>query len=63
MSVFLFFFSFSENVNFLNIQVLRGTLDQAGLPNVGIIAADGNWDVSRAMLVDSYLNDAVEVIG
>ncbi|XP_058235523.1 galactocerebrosidase isoform X1 [Hemibagrus wyckioides] len=45
------------------IQVLRGTLDQAGLPNVGIIAADGNWDISSAMLVDSYLNDAVEVIG
>ncbi|KAI5090766.1 galactocerebrosidase precursor, partial [Silurus meridionalis] len=45
------------------IQVLRDTLDRAHLPNVGIIAADGNWDISSAMLVDSYLNDAVEVIG
>ncbi|KAK3542420.1 hypothetical protein QTP86_025920 [Hemibagrus guttatus] len=45
------------------IQVLRDTLDRAGLSNVGIIAADGNWDISSAMLVDPYLNDAVEVIG
>ncbi|KAK2864251.1 hypothetical protein Q7C36_003405 [Tachysurus vachellii] len=45
------------------IQVLRDTLDRAHLPNVGIIAADGNWDISSALLVDPYLNDAVEVIG
>lgn len=45
------------------IQVLRNKLDQADLPNIGIIAADGNWDISNAMLVDPYLNDAVEIIG
>lgn len=49
--------------HFVNIQVLRDALDRAGLPNVGIIAADGNWDISSAMLVDSYLNDAVDIIG
>ncbi|XP_060773967.1 galactocerebrosidase [Neoarius graeffei] len=45
------------------IQVLRSTLDRADLSNVGIIAADGNWAVSKALLVDPYLNDAVEIIG
>ncbi|XP_062857083.1 galactocerebrosidase [Trichomycterus rosablanca] len=45
------------------IRVLRDTLDSAGLTDIGIIAADGNWDISNAMLVDPYLNDAVEVIG
>lgn len=45
------------------IQVLRDTLDRADLPNVGIIAADGNWAISNALLVDPYLNDAVEIIG
>ncbi|MCJ8743896.1 hypothetical protein PDJAM_G00099610 [Pangasius djambal] len=45
------------------IQVLRDTLDRADLPNVGIIAADGDWAISKAMLVDPYLNDAVEIIG
>lgn len=43
--------------------MLRNKLDQADLPNIGIIAADGNWDISNAMLVDPYLNDAVEIIG
>lgn len=47
----------------MNIQVLRDMLDRAHLPNIGIIAADGNWDISSAMLVDPYLNDAVEIIG
>uniref|UniRef100_A0A8C7T4C3 Galactocerebrosidase n=1 Tax=Oncorhynchus mykiss TaxID=8022 RepID=A0A8C7T4C3_ONCMY len=45
------------------IKVLRDTLDKVGLTGVGIIAADGNWDVSNAMGVDPYLNDAVEVVG
>lgn len=47
----------------MNIQVLRDTLDRAHLLNVGIIAADGNWEISSALLVDPYLNDAVDVIG
>ena len=38
-------------------------MDKVGLTGVGIIAADGNWDVSNAMGVDPYLNDAVEVVG
>lgn len=54
---------FTENIHVLNIQVLRNLLDQVNLPNIGIIAADGNWDISSAMLNDPYLNDAVEVIG
>ncbi|XP_063804272.1 galactocerebrosidase isoform X2 [Pseudophryne corroboree] len=45
------------------IKVLRHTLDRLGLRNVGIIAADGNWDVAHDMIVDPYLNDAVQVIG
>uniref|UniRef100_A0A674F5N1 Galactocerebrosidase n=1 Tax=Salmo trutta TaxID=8032 RepID=A0A674F5N1_SALTR len=45
------------------IKVLRDTLDKVGLTGVGIIAADGNWDVSNAMGIDPYLNDAVEVVG
>jgi len=38
-------------------------LDRAGYTNIGIIAADGDWSIAAAMLKDSYLNDAVEVIG
>ncbi|KAF4099212.1 galactocerebrosidase isoform X1 [Onychostoma macrolepis] len=45
------------------IKVLRDTLDRAGYTNIGIIAADGDWSIAAAMLEDSYLNDAVEVIG
>uniref|UniRef100_A0A4W4G4T7 Galactocerebrosidase n=1 Tax=Electrophorus electricus TaxID=8005 RepID=A0A4W4G4T7_ELEEL len=52
-----------KDYNVKYITVLRDTLDRAGLTGVGIIAADGNWDISKAMLGDSYLNDAVEVIG
>uniref|UniRef100_A0A4W4G808 Galactocerebrosidase n=1 Tax=Electrophorus electricus TaxID=8005 RepID=A0A4W4G808_ELEEL len=55
------------DINYIGVcsecSVLRDTLDRAGLTGVGIIAADGNWDISKAMLGDSYLNDAVEVIG
>lgn len=45
------------------IKVLRRTLDRLGLVNVGIIAADGQWEIAHAMVVDPYLNDAVQVIG
>lgn len=45
------------------LQVLRDMLDRVGLVDVGIIAADGNWDISKDLLVDPYLNDAVDVIG
>ncbi|XP_078090418.1 galactocerebrosidase-like isoform X2 [Mustelus asterias] len=45
------------------IQVLRQSLDKVGLKNVGIIAADGNWGIANDMLVDPYLNGAVEIIG
>ncbi|XP_023681126.1 galactocerebrosidase isoform X2 [Paramormyrops kingsleyae] len=45
------------------IKVLRDTLDKVGLTHIGIIAADDNWGISVAMISDSYLNDAVEVIG
>ncbi|XP_063078852.1 galactocerebrosidase [Engraulis encrasicolus] len=45
------------------IKVLRSTLDKAGLPDVAIIAADGNWDISDAMAKDPHLNGAVEIIG
>ncbi|XP_030626574.1 galactocerebrosidase [Chanos chanos] len=45
------------------IKVLRDMLDRSGLERVGIIAADGNWAISKNILVDPYLNDAVEVIG
>ncbi|XP_060684541.1 galactocerebrosidase isoform X2 [Hemiscyllium ocellatum] len=45
------------------IEVLRQSLDKIGLKNVGIIAADGTWGIANDMLVDPYLNDAVEIIG
>ncbi|XP_056620631.1 galactocerebrosidase [Triplophysa dalaica] len=45
------------------IRVLRDTLDQHNLTNVGIIAADGDWQIATVMAKDPYLNDAVEVIG
>ncbi|PKU36774.1 galactocerebrosidase isoform x2 [Limosa lapponica baueri] len=45
------------------IGVLRQSLDRLGLTNIGIIAADGDWNVSKEMIVDPYLNDAVEVVG
>ena len=38
-------------------------LDKVGLTDLGIIAADGDWGISKALGVDPYLNDAVEVIG
>ncbi|XP_041132661.1 galactocerebrosidase-like isoform X2 [Polyodon spathula] len=45
------------------IKVLRQTLDRVGLNSVRIIAADGGWEVSKAMTVDPYLSSAVQVIG
>ncbi|KAJ7404701.1 Galactocerebrosidase [Willisornis vidua] len=45
------------------IKVLRHSLDRLGLRNIGIIAADGDWNVSKEMIVDPYLNDAIEVVG
>ncbi|XP_021258153.1 galactocerebrosidase isoform X3 [Numida meleagris] len=45
------------------IKVLRQSLDKLGLSNIGIIAADGDWNVSMEMVVDPYLNDAVQVVG
>ncbi|XP_067099054.1 galactocerebrosidase isoform X2 [Osmerus mordax] len=45
------------------IKVLRDMLDKVGLTDLGIIAADGDWGISKALGVDPYLNDAVEVIG
>ncbi|KAL7992616.1 hypothetical protein Chor_016872, partial [Crotalus horridus] len=44
------------------IKVLRKTLDKVGLKTLGIIAADGNWDIASQMLVDPYLYDAVEIV-
>lgn len=44
-------------------KVLRHSLDRLGLWNIGIIAADGDWNVSKEMIVDPYLNDAIEVVG
>ncbi|XP_058662513.1 galactocerebrosidase isoform X2 [Ammospiza nelsoni] len=45
------------------IKVLRHSLDRLGLWNVGIIAADGDWSISNEMIVDPYLNEAIEVVG
>ncbi|XP_041669243.1 galactocerebrosidase isoform X2 [Cheilinus undulatus] len=45
------------------IKVLRDSLDKIGLNDVGIIAADGDWSIANSVIVDSYLNDAVQVIG
>ncbi|KAJ7415643.1 Galactocerebrosidase [Pitangus sulphuratus] len=45
------------------IKVLRHSLDRLGLRNIGIIAADGDWNISKEMIVDPYLNDAIEVVG
>ncbi|XP_074516793.1 galactocerebrosidase isoform X2 [Sebastes fasciatus] len=45
------------------IKVLRNTLDKVGLTGVGIIAADGDWSIAKAMIVDPYLNESVEAIG
>lgn len=38
-------------------------MDRLGLKNIGIIAADGNWDIASQMLVDPYLKAAVEIVG
>jgi len=38
-------------------------LDKVGRTDIGIIAADGDWSIANAMVVDPYLNDAVEVVG
>ncbi|KAG9481761.1 hypothetical protein GDO78_010797 [Eleutherodactylus coqui] len=45
------------------IKVLRNTLDRLGLHNIGIIAADGNWEIASEMVIDPYLYDAVQIIG
>ncbi|XP_029453586.1 galactocerebrosidase isoform X2 [Rhinatrema bivittatum] len=45
------------------IKVLRQTLDKVGLMNVGIIAADGFWEIAAEMIVDPYLNEAIQIIG
>ncbi|XP_076128228.1 galactocerebrosidase-like [Alosa pseudoharengus] len=45
------------------IKILRRTLDKAGLTDVGIIAADGNWDISVAMALDPQLYGAIDIIG
>uniref|UniRef100_A0A8D0HR55 Galactocerebrosidase n=1 Tax=Sphenodon punctatus TaxID=8508 RepID=A0A8D0HR55_SPHPU len=45
------------------IKVLRRALDKVGFKNIAIIAADGEWDIAREMLVDPYLNDAVQIVG
>uniref|UniRef100_A0ACB8G554 Uncharacterized protein n=1 Tax=Sphaerodactylus townsendi TaxID=933632 RepID=A0ACB8G554_9SAUR len=45
------------------IKVLRQTMDRVGIKNIGIIAADGDWDIVKSMVVDPYLNDAVEIVG
>ena len=42
--------------------MLWDTLDKVALTGVGIITADGDWDISNAMVVDPYLNNAVEVV-
>ncbi|RXM94793.1 Galactocerebrosidase [Acipenser ruthenus] len=42
------------------IKVLRQTLDRVGLTSVRIIAADGDWGISKAMTVDPYLSNAVQ---
>ncbi|KAM4013968.1 galactocerebrosidase isoform 2-T2 [Anomaloglossus baeobatrachus] len=45
------------------IKVLRRSLDRLGLNHVSIIAADGDWAVAKDMVVDPYLNEAVQIIG
>ncbi|XP_068110647.1 galactocerebrosidase isoform X2 [Hyperolius riggenbachi] len=52
-----------RSYNATYIKVLRHTLDKLGLDNVGIIAADGQWEIAHDLVVDPYLNDAVQVIG
>lgn len=44
-------------------KVLRETMDRVGVKNIGIIAADGEWDIANEMLVDPYLSDAVQIVG
>ncbi|XP_034531517.1 galactocerebrosidase isoform X2 [Notolabrus celidotus] len=45
------------------IKVLRDSLDKIDLTEVGIIAADGDWTIAKSVIVDPYLNDAVQVLG
>ncbi|KAH0620446.1 hypothetical protein JD844_020905, partial [Phrynosoma platyrhinos] len=52
-----------HNLDIDYIGVLRNTMDRMGIKNVGIIAADGEWEIASEMLVDPYLNDAVEIVG
>lgn len=45
------------------IKHLRKALDMAGLSAVGIVAADGSWNIAGDMLKDKDLLDAISVVG
>ncbi len=47
------------------IKTLRSYLDQNGLSNIRIVAADGlrGWGISDDMLKDKQLADAIDYIG
>ena len=47
----------------VHIQVLRSTLDKNNLSNVTVVAADGSWDISKDILKDQKLAQAIGVIG
>ncbi|PWA16372.1 hypothetical protein CCH79_00004458 [Gambusia affinis] len=44
------------------IKVLRNMLDRVGLTDVGIIAADGDWDIAKYLIADPHLNDSVQLL-
>ena len=45
------------------LQVLRSALDKNRLSNVTLVVADGPWDISKEILKDKMLAQAVGVIG
>ena len=44
-------------------QKLRETLDKRALSHVKIVAADGEWFISRDILKDAQLAKAIDSIG
>lgn len=44
-------------------QVLRNTLDKAGLSQTRIVAADGGWGIANDILKDTELATAIDFIG
>ncbi|XP_067656744.1 galactocerebrosidase-like isoform X2 [Haliotis asinina] len=52
-----------RDYNITYIKILRKTLDDNGLSNVRIVAADGGWGIANDIQKDSVLASAIDYIG